>query len=1332
MARQNKNRRKTTLPKTRPRRSSKTQGPQGELLMALALSPEPLSPNALTHLVQLRTRSISLHITKALLRSKELEDKVITSKTGYSIAPKVRHLWTQNALSQWSPLQLQMGYEIPPLKELNRLQSPGLLALGSPKTHINILRLVLYQGIEERVWRDLPLRRAVEVVVDGKDKQWFAKLLKLEVSPILNLYSDQTVGILLEKELIRCLSEFTLLPKAIESFLRRRMETTGRTTPASPLLDLWHAWRQIEANSISNPWSQWRTGKGKALSLDIPQANEDTWTQAPKALLWALASLQEGTNLEQLVILSSGHGPRSRLLRPLAAVARAIYQNEHPKPNHRPLSGSRLERLLTSLSRHWLGTACPKMAIDSFAEAAQKAGFAWLTKEIRGLELTPEEAANRGLILGAFQPLGSRWRRSLDSFSRLVEQEQGRREEDERLTWRLTYCPREQSITELSPYLQSRRGKSWSSGRKADLHLLKKKTWSPQDNRLLALTLGHGRSLRFPLERESLIRALIKHPQLYEQRDPQKKVLIEEAPPILSLQPTADEGLILTLYPEIPSERSFAFQEIAPHHIRCFFFNRFHMQFSKLAQGGLECPPEAREELIQLIENIPEWQALSTPLPLRRARIECLQSSLKPRIFVRRDGPRFLLEAMVRPQQSASPVPLGRGREKILTLVDGEPFWLERNFHAEHLALKRALAPVSEILPIESSSWLIDNVDLFLSFLEAIEETLLHGDLVIEWFEGETPIEVIHTPLDSLSLSAKSGQQWLELDGQLIQQDLDEEEILNLRQLLRRREASRGSFIMLDESRFLKLSAELRQLLDHLQASTQERASQVRAHKGLLPLLSENLPAEVLNLDPDSQSWLKAFQAGLASDPELPTDLNVELRPYQEDGVRWLLRLAQIGFGACLADDMGLGKTVQVLALLAARRHLGPSLVVAPTSVCGNWVREAKRFAPMLEFCSIYDSDDRQGLIAALGANQVLVTSYGLLHRETETLAQHNWSVVVLDEAQAIKNATAKRSKAARKLRAQMRVVVTGTPIENNLSELWTLFAFLNPGLLSTRKRFTLYFDKPIRQGDSRAKERLKRIIQPFILRRTKAEVLSALPERIERDIPLRLSSEEAQAYEAVRREAARLAEGLDLEQAQEARIQLLAGLMKLRRCCCHPKLVFPNYDGPASKIEAFLDLVEKAELGDHRILVFSQFVDVLDLVETAIQQQQVSYARLDGSTPQHSREAAVDAFQKGQGRIFLISLKAGGVGLNLTGADWVVHLDPWWNPAVEDQASDRVYRIGQDKEVTVFRLFFEGSIEEKILALHEEKRALSQELLDGAHKAAGLSLEKLLSLIQP
>ncbi|MDP8999864.1 MAG: DEAD/DEAH box helicase [Myxococcota bacterium] len=473
-----------------------------------------------------------------------------------------------------------------------------------------------------------------------------------------------------------------------------------------------------------------------------------------------------------------------------------------------------------------------------------------------------------------------------------------------------------------------------------------------------------------------------------------------------------------------------------------------------------------------------------------------------------------------------------------------------------------------------------------------------------------------------------------------------------------------------------------------------------------------------------------------------PRNLRAQLRPYQEQGFQWLWFLHEIGSGGVLADDMGLGKTVQALALLLAvknedakiegKRKPFKVLIVAPTSVVTNWLREMDKFAPSLRH-ALWHGAERKERQDELEDADVVVTSYALLRRDEEMLKEIDWRYVILDEAQQIKNPMSATARAAKRLRSDRRLALSGTPIENRLSEIWSIFDFVSRGLLGPLDKFEERYSRPIDAGDRAAAQRLRATIHPFILRRTKAEVARDLPEKIETDQFCELTGEQAALYAAVLKEVrAQVMGEVERQGLARSHIQILVGLTRLRQAACDPRLLgLPREfgDEDSGKLVALRDLVQTSIAGGHKVLVFSQFVSMLQLIKRAMDEDGVKYEYLDGSTK--DRAERVDHFQRDDGPpVFLISLKAGGSGLNLTAADTVIHFDPWWNPAVEDQATDRAHRIGQTKVVTTYRLIAKGTIEEKILELAEKKRelvgAVLTEDIGGAKKLTKGDLEDL------
>ncbi|MBN2193533.1 MAG: DEAD/DEAH box helicase [Polyangiaceae bacterium] len=485
----------------------------------------------------------------------------------------------------------------------------------------------------------------------------------------------------------------------------------------------------------------------------------------------------------------------------------------------------------------------------------------------------------------------------------------------------------------------------------------------------------------------------------------------------------------------------------------------------------------------------------------------------------------------------------------------------------------------------------------------------------------------------------------------------------------------------------------------------------------VLPALGR-LCAELDAPPPPSLARLRPLLEGFAglSDATLPAGLRAELRPYQRAGVGWLAFLRDAGLGGVLADDMGLGKTLQALSVLER-----PSLVVAPKSVLFNWADEIAKFRPNLRVLT-YHGPERE-----LADADITLTTYAVMRLDIERLAAREWAAVVLDEAQVIKNPDSQVAQAAYRLRAAQRLCLSGTPVENRLEELWSEFHFTNPGLLGGRRDFAQRYAEPIASGDAVALARLRDKVKPFVLRRLKREVAPDLPPRTEHILYVELEPEERDTYDAVRA-AVRQDVAARLEQSGNV-LAALEALLRLRQAACHPALLPGRTAATSSKVERLLFALEDAAADGHKALVFSQWTSLLDLVEPHLEQANVPFLRLDGST--RDRGAVVARFQDPLGPPVLVaSLKAGGTGLNLTAADHVFLLDPWWNPAVEDQAADRAHRIGQERPVLVHRLVARDTVEEGILALQERKRALAASALGSGDAALGITREELLALL--
>ena len=529
----------------------------------------------------------------------------------------------------------------------------------------------------------------------------------------------------------------------------------------------------------------------------------------------------------------------------------------------------------------------------------------------------------------------------------------------------------------------------------------------------------------------------------------------------------------------------------------------------------------------------------------------------------------------------------------------------------------------------------------------------------------------------------------------------------------------------------MRISDKLRKQLQRIESLTVSDHGHLHISELHASLLGSALNGEVeIKHDKKIDKLQKKIKKSMALQPVVPKQLKAELRDYQSDGFQWMTRMTGWGAGVCLADDMGLGKTVQTIAFMLNTAKGGPALVAAPASVVLNWRRELERFAPTLNVVVLNSATDRHAAIDTATAGDVVLTTYGLFVTEAEDLAKKQWNTICLDEAHVIKNRETKTSAAVMKLQAQNRIILTGTPVQNHLGELWNLYQFINPGLLGSYDQFQKKYIYPIemQQNKERSKQ-LKRIVQPFILRRTKQEVIEELPDKTEITMPVELTDDELAVYEVIRRRAKKL---LEDEQGGAVSVNTLAEITRLRQAACAAQLAEKGCQGECSKINTLLSLLEEIVGGGNAVLVFSQFTSFLSIVREALDKHQLvnDYLYLDGTVTMKKREEMVQSFQKGEHPVFLISLKAGGLGLNLTGANYVIHLDPWWNPAIEQQATDRAYRIGQRQNVTVYHLISQHTIEEKILRLHETKRNLADAMLEGTSESHKLTGKDLLEMI--
>lgn len=668
--------------------------------------------------------------------------------------------------------------------------------------------------------------------------------------------------------------------------------------------------------------------------------------------------------------------------------------------------------------------------------------------------------------------------------------------------------------------------------------------------------------------------------------------------------------------------------------------------------------------------------------------------------------------------------PPGEGPRALLRREGERVVQVVRNLEGERRAAEALLGRLQMPATAGRGAWHfeLDELDAALDLLAAIED--LGEQVQVEWAE-EGAWKVGRASLGSLKVRVSRRGSLFGVDGD-VEVDGEKIPLAALIDAVRRGER----YVRLGPGRFARIEQELRRRLESAsRLAVGDGHGKVAVGALGATRLREILGDDVaLTGDRAYADLLRRVKAAGRLAPELPRGLEVELRGYQVEGFQWMARLASWQAGMVLADDMGLGKTVQTLALLLHRVTQGPALVVAPTSVCAGWRAEAQRFAPNLDVI-LYRGPARRDSLDRLGPGVVLVASYDTVALDIESLAKIPFATFVLDEAQVVKNALTQRARAVRRLSADLAIALTGTPIENHLGELWSIVRIVSPGLFGSWDHFRERFAVPIeRRQDQAALEDLRMTLRPFLLRRTKAAVAPELPPRTEVVRWVTLSGAEREIYQAARREAL---EGLAAGGGNGGRFEILAAITRLRLLACHPRLVDPSTPVRSAKLETAVRMIGELVETGQRALVFSQFTSHLALVREELDRRGIAYLYLDGSTPPEARDRAVKAWQEGGRALFLLSLKAGGRGLNLMGADCVLHLDPWWNPAVEDQATDRTHRIGQDRPVTVVRLITRGTIEEAVLDLHGAKRELASSVLAGTAAVASVSAEDLVELIR-
>ena len=1029
--------------------------------------------------------------------------------------------------------------------------------------------------------------------------------------------------------------------------------------------------------------------------------------------------------------------------------------------------------LFPVLLRAWLAdNSLDRRLYQGLLEKFQKCGLAALSSWAESaFELAAGKVPAATFL---FEPPQARWREALTAISALGQNSNRTRtaaasRQQTRIVWQLEL--QQQRLESITPFEQKMGLRGWNKARPMPLRRLLRPEKLPSHDLKVAHCVRLERyQNQAVLDRAQAAMALVGHPSVVLSTDPDQAVEVVEGSAEIEVieqggywrlrlipdpwvigtgkrgarrsahDDDTDEGdesphYSDTHYDQEQNALAALRFVVAGNRVRLIRFTPSQLRVAQLVRDGLAVPVQARAELQAAMASLSVHFQVHSELDLQ-AREVLVTGRLRAEVEPLERGVRMRL--VVAPLGEAGPrIPPGEGRENFVALLAGETLKARRDLKAEQ-AIERDIGAALDLAGIawnrgvdgDRSVRELPEPDAALALVELLAGALAKGQWIdgIDWPKGK-PLKVQAVVSKQLRARVKSVGQWLELSGELSTSDGD---VVAMQFLIEQVSTNRSRFVALGEGRYLALTERLREQIADLAdlSSIQKNGSFRLAQSAGAWLVSQGKESPI-EFDRRTTERLERWQAAYSQDIEIPGNLLAQLRPYQEDGVRWALRLAQADFGALLADDMGLGKTVQALAVLLARAPIGPALVVAPTSVCENWLIEAQRFAPSLNIVKLSQAE-REASIAAAKPNDVIVCSYGLLVQHSEQLEAIEWATLIADEAQAVKNTNTARARSLGALNARFRLAATGTPVENRLDELWSIMQFINPGLLGSSQQFNARFAVPIeRDRNPDQLRKLRRLIAPFLLRRTKAEVLADLPARTETYQPVVLESREQAHYEALRRNALQTAESVVSERGAQSQLQILAQLMRLRRAACDPRLVTPEFGAPGAKIQQILALGDELVANRHKTLIFSQFTDFLDLIRAALSTAGHSLQTLDGSTPERQRAQRVAAFQAGEGDFFLISLKAGGFGLNLTAADYVVIADPWWNPAAEDQAMGRAHRIGQTRPVTAYRLVAQGTIEERIVELHRDKRALADGLLEGGQAQALPGVQDLLELMR-
>jgi superfamily II DNA or RNA helicase len=992
--------------------------------------------------------------------------------------------------------------------------------------------------------------------------------------------------------------------------------------------------------------------------------------------------------------------------------------------NYRPAAW--LDSLFVALAQVWMDLpAAHEAELAARARYAEENGYAWLSRELASF------AGKKEGTLRALFGQKEGWELALDTLrSAVVDAAPAatgarakRAKKDDAIWWTITLHP-ESRWVDVDAAMASRPD---LKGKKVSLRrMLEDPDGTPLDEHdtRVAEAMDRARAHGNYLLPCAVLLAMVGHPRVRDAHG--RHIRVETAEPRLRVEPTTKGARLRVVPSRFDASGAAAEREDDERVVVYTRTPTVARILDVVTAEGIQIPRKGLARMSEVLGAMGASIGVDAAASLARE-----TSEGDPRIHVQLFRVPSGLRARLRVVPGGASGPALRPGVPPAETVHHESGALVRvvrDLAEERARLERLLekCPTLASLPLDGDDRVAAEIETCLELLLEVRET--EADVVIEWLEGQ-PIGVpVVRGASQVRVRVRGGTKWLEVEGEV---RVDETRVIDMRELLESASRARGRFVPIGDDAWLALTDDLRRKLDAL-GRLRGLDKDGRIPGALLSGMDDVWDGMDVSFVEEIAKRRAALEAARDRDVAIPPDLGATLRDYQRDGFVFLARRTEAGLGACLADDMGLGKTVQALALLLHRRKRGPALVIAPTSVCRNWENEAARFAPSLAVRRLADGD-RASVVTSAERGEIVIASYGLLVAEQELLASRGWGTVIFDEAHALKNASTRRWSAARALESEASVALTGTPVENHAGELHALFDLLVPGMLGSRPAFDRAIGSAIEQGSREAAALLRKLVRPFVLRRTKNEVLAELPPKTEVLHVVPASAEHFAFYEAVRRralekmEAAKRTGGASLGRA---RIEILAELTRLRRAAIDPRLVGGDDAPSGSKIDALAEIVSELRAEGRRALVFSQFLEVLDLARSALEERGVTCRRLDGTMTERARAEEVTAFQAGTADVFLVSLKAGGVGMNLTAADVVILLDPWWNPAVEDQAAGRAHRIGQSKPVTVARIVTEHTIEEKVLALHAKKRKLYDDLVADADGSGTLDVDALTALL--